>query len=109
MGKKQTFKNYGLLNISCEVEIHTNRAIQSQIHSAIINQDEITDQDEINEQIFSFYQFLFSRQVQVQIDANLDNIPLPKLTNGQTLSRESIISEDEVFKSFKSIDNINHL
>ena len=85
-----------------------HRAIQSQIHSVIINQDEITDQDEINKQIFSFYQSLFSRQVQVQtdkIDAYLDNIPLPKLTNEQTLSCEGIISEDEVFKSLKSMDN----
>ena len=85
-----------------------HRIIQNQIHSVIINRDEITDQDEINKQIFSFYQSLFSRQVQVQadkIDAYLDNIPLPKLTNEQTLSCEGIISEDEVFKSLKSIDN----
>ena len=64
-------------------------AIQSQIYSVIINQDEITDQNEINKQIFSFHQSLFSRQVQVQtdiIDAYLDNIPLPKLTNEQILS-----------------------
>ena len=110
MGKKQTFKNYGLLNISCEVEIHTNRAIQSQIHSAIINQDENTDQDEINKQIFSFYQSLFSRQVQVQIDAYLDNnIPLPKLTNEQTLSCESIISEVRCLKVLNLLIIINHL
>ena len=85
-----------------------HRAFQSQIHSVIINQDEFTDQDKKNKQIFSFYQSLFSRQVQVQtgkIDAYLDNIPLPKLTNEQTLSCEGIISEDEVFKSLKSIDN----
>ena len=85
-----------------------HRSIQSQIHPVIINQDEIADQDEINKQIFSFYQSLFSRQVQVQtdkIDAYLDNIPLPKLTNEQTLSCEGIISEDEVFKSLKSMDN----
>ena len=53
-----------------------------------------------NKQIFSFYQSLFSRQVQVQtdkIDAYLDNIPLPKLTKEQTLSCEGIISEDEMF------------
>ena len=31
------------------------RTIQSQIHSVFINQDEITDQDEIDKQIFSFY------------------------------------------------------
>ena len=64
-----------------------HRAMQSQIHSVIINQDEITDQDEINKQMFSFYQFLFSRKVQLQtdkIEVYLKNIPLPKLTNEQT-------------------------
>ena len=85
-----------------------HRAIQSRIHSVIINQDKITDQDKINKQIFSFYQSLFSRKVQFQtdiIEAYLDNIPLPKLTDEQTLSCEGIICEDEVFKSLKSIDN----
>ena len=77
-----------------------NRAIQSQIHSVFINQDEITYQDEIGRQIFSFYQSLFSRKVKFQtnrLDTYLENIPLPKLTNEQTLSCEGIISEDEVF------------
>ena len=96
-----------------------HRAIQSRIHSVIINQDKITDQDKINKQIFSFYQSLLSRQVQFQtdiieayldniplpIEAYLDNIPLPKLINEQTLSCEGIISEDKVFKSLKSMDN----
>ena len=92
-----------------------HRAIQSRIHSVIINQDKITDQDKINKQIFSFYQSLLSRQVQFQTDTTeayldniplpievyLDNIPLPKLTNEQTLSCEGITSEDKVFKSLK--------
>ena len=85
-----------------------HQAIQSQIDSVIINQDKITDQDEINKQIFSFYQSLFSRKVQNQtdkIEAYLELIPLPKLTNEQTLSCEGIISEDEVFKSLKSMEN----
>ena len=53
LGEKST--NF-LLNLEKQL------AIQSQIHSVIINQDEITDQAEINKQIFSFYQFLFSRK-----------------------------------------------
>ena len=84
------------------LNLEKHRAIQSQIHSVIINQDEITNQDEINKQIFSFYQSLFSREVQIQtdkIDAYLGNISLPKLTNEQTLSCEDIISEDKVFKN----------
>ena len=83
-----------------------HHAIQSQIHFVIINQDEITDQDEINKQIVSFYQSLFSRKVQFQtdvIEAYLENIP--KLTNEQTLSCKGIISEDEVFKSLKPMEN----
>ena len=47
------------------------------------------------------------RKVQFQtdiIEAYLDNIPLPKLTNEQTLSCEVIISKDEVLKSLKSMD-----
>ena len=88
--------------------MENDRAIQSQIHSVTINQDEITDQDKINKQIFSFYQSLFSRKVQFQthiIGEYLDNITLPKLTNEQTLSCEGIISKDEVFKSLKAMYN----
>ena len=68
----------------------------------------VTDQAEINKQLFSFYQSLFSGKVQNQTDkveAYLDHIPLPKLNNEQTLSCECIISEDEVFKSLKSMEN----
>ena len=50
------------------LNLEKHRAIQSQIHFVIINQDEITDQAEINKQVFSFYQSLFSRKVQNQAD-----------------------------------------
>ena len=40
-------------------------AIQTQIHSVIMNQDEITGKAEINKQIFSFFQCLFSHNVQI--------------------------------------------
>ena len=51
---------------------------------------------------------MFSRKVQNQtdkIEACLELMPLPKLTNEQTLSFEGIISEDEVFMSLKSMEN----
>ena len=90
------------------LNLEKDRPIQSQIHSVNINQDEVTDQAEINKQIFSFYQSLFLRKVQNQtdkIEAYLENIPLPKLTNEQTLSYEGIMSENEVFKGLKSMEN----
>ena len=82
--------------------------IQCQVHSVIINQDDVTDQSEINKQIFFFYQPLFLHKVQNQtfkIETYLENIPLPKLTNEQTLSCEGIISGAEVFKTLKSMEN----
>ena len=51
---------------------------------------------------------MLSRKVQNQtdqIEAYLEHIPLPKLTNKKTLNCEGIISEDEVFKSLKSMEN----
>ena len=72
-----------------------HRAIQSQIRSLFINRNEITDQDKIDKQIFSFYQSLFSRKVQYQtdiIEACLENIPLPKLNNEQTLRCYSLMN-----------------
>ena len=78
------------------------------MHSLIINQDEVTYQVEINKQIFSFYQYLFSGKTQNQadkIEAYLELMPLPNLTNEQKLSCEGITSKDEVFKSLKSMGN----
>ena len=72
-----------------------HHAIQSQIRSLFNHRDEITDQDKIDKQIFSFYQSLFSRKVQYQtdiIEACLENIPLPKLNNEQTLSCYSLMN-----------------
>ena len=56
------------------------------------------------------------RKLQIQtdeIEAYLANIPLPKITNEQTLSCEGIISEYEVFKSlsvktFKSLKSMEN-
>ena len=60
--------NLGEKSTNFFLNLEKHRAIQSQIHSVIINQDEITDQAEINKQVFSFYQSLFSRKVQNQAD-----------------------------------------
>ena len=40
-----------------------------------------------------------------KIEVYLENILSQKLSNEQTLSFESIISEDEIFKSLKSMEN----
>ena len=57
---------------------------------------------------FIFVNLFFSRKVQIQtdeIEAYLKNIPLPNLTNEHTLNCENIISDDDVLKSLKSMEN----
>ena len=91
------------------VNLEKDQAYQSQMHFVIINQDEITDQAKINKQMLYFYQSLFLLKVQIhtgKIKPYLENKPLSKFTNEKTLSCEGIISEDEVFKSLKSKENI---
>ena len=47
-------------------------------------------------------------KVQIQTDeiqAYSENIPSPKLTKKQVLCCESIMSEDEMFKSWRSMEN----
>ena len=41
------------------LNLEKHRAIESQTHSVIINQDKITDQAYLDKQVFSFYQFCF--------------------------------------------------
>ena len=68
----------------------------------------MADQNEVNKKIFSIYQSLFLRKIQNQtdkIEAYLELIPLPKLTKKQAVSCEGIMSEGEVFKSLKFMEN----
>ena len=74
IGSECNWYELGEKYTKCFLNLEKHRAIQSQVHSVIINQDEI------NKQIFSFYQSLFSRKLQSQtdkIEAYLELIPLP--------------------------------
>ena len=57
--KKKKIKIWHEKSTKFFYNLEKHRAIQSQIHFVIINQDEITDQDKINKQPFYFYQSLF--------------------------------------------------
>ena len=71
------------------LNLEKNCVIKSQIHPIIIIQNKITDQVQISKQIFSFYKSFFSHNVKNKTDnivIYLEHVPLPKLTNEQTLS-----------------------
>ena len=67
------------------INLEKNRFVQSQIRKLIIEEKELTEQNEINNNIFTFYQNLFSKQAdfkQNDLINNLDKINLPVLSNG---------------------------
>ena len=90
------------------LNLEKNCVIKSQTHPIIIIQNKITDQVQISKQIFSFYKSFFSHNVKNKtdkIEIYLEHVPLPKLTNEQTLSCKGITSDDEVFNSLKSMEH----
>ena len=77
-----------------------NRFVQSQICKLIIEEKELTEQNEINNNIFTFYQNLFSKQTdfkQNDLIHYFDKINLPSLSNGQKLMCDAIIAEKKKF------------
>ena len=54
MRSKCNWYEHGQKSTKLFLNLKKHRAIQSQIHSLVINQNKITDQDEINKQIFPF-------------------------------------------------------
>ena len=81
---------------------------KNQIRKSIIEKKELTEQNKINNNIFIFYQNLFSQQTgfkQNDLLNYLYKINLPMLSNGQKQICDSIITEKEIYGAPKSIKN----
>ena len=84
------------------------KIVQSQIRKLIIEEKELTEQNEINNNIFTFYQNLFSKQTdfkQNDLINYLNKINLLLPSNGQKLTRDAIITEKEIYDALKSMEN----
>ena len=78
------------------LNLEKNCFVQNQIRKLIIEEKELTEQIEITNNIFTFYQNLFSKQTnfkQKDLINYLDKINLPSLSNNQKLIRDTIITE----------------
>ena len=74
----------------------------------IIEEKELTEQNEINNNIFTFYQNLFSKQTdfkQNDLINCLDKINLLSLLNYQKLICDPIITEKEIYDLLKLMEN----
>ena len=74
----------------------------------ITEEKKLTEQNEINNNIFTFYQNIFSKQTgfkQNDLTNYLDKIDLPMLSNGQKQICDAIITEKEIYDAAESIEN----
>ena len=99
---------YGKKSSKFFLNLEKNRFVQSQIRRLIIEEKELTEQNEINNNIFSFYQNLFSKQTdfkQNDLINHLDKINLPILSNDRKQICYAIINKKEIYDTVKSMEN----
>ena len=90
------------------LNLEIQRAIQSQIRTVIVNEKEITSESEINEQISLFYKNLFHENLsfsKTDLQNYLKTVSNPVLSKEQQDSYEGEITEKELLKALKSMEN----
>ena len=90
------------------LNLEKQRAIQSQIRTVIVNEKEITSESEINEQISLFYKNLFHENLsfsKTDLQNYLKTVSNPVLSKEQEESCEGEITEKELLKALKSMEN----
>ena len=90
------------------LNLEKHRAIQNTIKEVICNGQEITNANEINFNIFSFYNSLFKDKIKCTIESCrefLKDIPGPSLTNEQKNICEGELTEKELYNALIDIDN----
>ena len=82
------------------------RAHQNKIRNILINGKEITDQKEVNNELFAFYNNLFKNdKIISKYDTTqfLSWLQVPCLTEEQSAKREFLISEEELICTLKNM------
>ena len=90
------------------LNLEKNRAVQNQIRTISCSEKEITDEKEINTELFKFYKALFEPKINVSnalIQDYLNRIEIPKLTKEQSQKCEGEITEEELLKALKKMPN----
>ena len=94
------------------INLEKIRAHQKKIRNILKNGKEITDQKEVNSELFDFYNNLFKsdkRSSKYDIVQFLSSFQVPHLTEEQSAKCEILISEDELICILKKMPKINHL
>ena len=88
------------------LNLEKTRAHQNKIKNLLINGNEMTDQKEVNNELFIFYNNLFKndkRSSKYDTSQFLSSIQVPCLTEGQSANCEFLISELELICALKNM------
>ena len=90
------------------LDLEKNCAVQNQLRTISCSEKEITDEKEINTELFKFYKMLFEPKINISnalIQEYLNHIEMPKLTKEQSQKCERVITEGELLKALKEMSN----
>ena len=86
------------------INLEKNCAVQNQIRTTSCSHKEITNEKEINSELFKFYEALFEPKINVSyalIQDYLNRIEIPKPTIEQLQRSGGVITEDNIIKLLK--------
>ena len=90
------------------LNLEKNRAIQGQVRTVIYNDKETNDETEINNHIYSFFNYLYKETLSFSgnnLETYLNTISFPKLTKGKSKTLGGGITEKELLIALQSMEN----
>ena len=90
------------------VNLEKSRAIQGQVRTVIYNDKETNDETEINDHIYSFFNYLYKETLSFStnnLETYLNTISFPKLTKEKSKTLDGGITEKELLIALQSMEN----
>ena len=89
------------------LNLEKSRAIQGQVRTVIYNDKETNDETEINNHIYSFFNYLYKETSfsSNSLETYLNTISFPKLTKEKSKTLDVGITEKELLTALQSMEN----
>ena len=90
------------------LNLDKSRAIQGQVRTVIYNDKETNDETEINNYVYSFFNYLYKETLSFSsnnLETYLNTISFPKLTKEKSKTLDGGITENELFIALQNMEN----
>ena len=90
------------------LNLEKSRPIQGQVRTVIYNDKETNDETEINNHIYSSFNYLYKQTLSFSsnnLETYLNTISFPKLTKEKSKTLDGRITENELFIALQSMEN----